>query len=300
MMIAYSQSIPAEQSMALLGSFAVVSLRLLTILSAMLSKRMKLAAVAASLRLMQNYIEAHKPVSKQGISFERLESDIEVKGVYFSYTGQIPIFSDLSMTLPKKCMIGIIGASGVGKSTLGYLLARIYEPQRGTILVNGRDYRDFSMDSLRRHVGYVEQEPIILHGTIEDNIRFGLPEATRDEIRTAGAAANLDEFVERLPDGYRTLVGDRGDTLSVGQRQRIAIARAIVRRPEIFIFDEATSALDGRSESLIQKAIENLVGSATVIVIAHRLSTLRRSALIYELLPSGPVIRYYEDLVAQV
>jgi len=172
--------------------------------------------------------------------------------------------------------LGLVGRSGGGKTTITRLLLRFKDVERGQILVGNQSIADISQSSLRKVIAYVPQDPAMFHRTIADNIRFGRPEATDEEVRRAAALAHAAEFVQSLPDGYDTLVGERGIKLSGGQRQRIAIARAILKDAPILILDEATSSLDSESEALIQDALWTLMAGRTAIVIAHRLSTVRR------------------------
>ena len=174
-------------------------------------------------------------------------------------------------------MIGLVGPSGAGKSTLVNLVCRFYDVGEGAILVDGVDIRSFPVAEYRRHIGIVLQEPFLFFGTIAENIAYGRPEATRDEIIAAARAARAHEFILRLPDGYDSLVGERGQSLSGGERQRISIARALLIDPAILILDEATSSVDTETEREIQEALDNLIQGRTTIAIAHRLSTLRRA-----------------------
>ena len=174
-------------------------------------------------------------------------------------------------------MIGLVGPSGAGKSTLVNLVCRFYDVTDGAILVDGVDIRSFPVADYRRHIGIVLQEPFLFFGTIAENIAYGRPDASRDEIIAAARAARAHEFILRLPDGYDSLVGERGQSLSGGERQRISIARALLIDPRILILDEATSSVDTETEREIQEALDNLIQGRTTIAIAHRLSTLRRA-----------------------
>ena len=172
-------------------------------------------------------------------------------------------------------MVGIVGPTGSGKSTLVSLIPRFRDLDGGRIKIDGVDISDYTVHGLRTQIGFVLQSTVLLRGTIRDNIAFGRPDATDDEIIEAAKLANADEFIARMPDGYDSLVGDRGSTLSGGQRQRIGIARALIRDNPILILDEPTAALDAESEHLVIQALERLMEGRTVITIAHRLSTLR-------------------------
>jgi ATP-binding cassette subfamily B protein len=172
--------------------------------------------------------------------------------------------------------IALVGPSGAGKSTVFQLLLRFFAPQSGEILFDGVDIADLDPEDLRRNIALVAQDPAIFSGTIADNIRYGRPDASDEEVRRASEAAAAAEFIERLPDSYGTLVGERGTTLSGGQRQRLAIARAILRDAPLLLLDEATSALDAENEQLVQTGLNNLMAGRTTIVIAHRLATIQR------------------------
>ena len=174
-------------------------------------------------------------------------------------------------------MIGLVGPSGAGKSTLINLICRFYDVAAGAILVDGTDVRSFPVEEYRRNIGIVLQDPFLFYGTVAENIAYGRPGATRDEIVAAARAARAHEFILRLPDAYDSLVGERGQSLSGGERQRISIARALLIDPRILILDEATSSVDTETEREIQAALENLIKGRTTIAIAHRLSTLRRA-----------------------
>jgi subfamily B ATP-binding cassette protein MsbA len=172
-------------------------------------------------------------------------------------------------------VVALVGPSGAGKTTLVSLLLRFFDPTGGRVLVDSHDLRDVTLASLRAQIGLVSQEAILFNRTIRDNIRYGRLEATEREIHAAADAAYAFEFIDRLPAGFDTLVGERGTNLSAGQRQRLAIARALLRHPRILILDEATSALDSQSEQLVQEALARIVQGRTTVIVAHRLSTVR-------------------------
>jgi len=197
--------------------------------------------------------------------------------VEFSYgpDGDGPVLHDLSFAVGAGQTVALVGASGSGKSTILSLLQRFYDVTAGAVKVDGLDVRDVEPKELRRRIAYVEQEPTIFAGTIAQNIRFGKPDASEDEVRAAARAALVDDFVAELPEGYDTVVGERGVMLSGGQKQRLAIARAILKNAPILLLDEATSALDARSEKAVQTALDHLREGRTTLVIAHRLATIR-------------------------
>ena len=204
-----------------------------------------------------------------------LKGSIAFEHVAFSYTKDSPVLKDVSFSIEPGQMVGIVGPTGSGKSTVVSLIPRFYDPNNGTVTVDGRDVRDYKINSLREQIGYVLQDTVLFHGTILENIAFGRPKATRDEIVQAATLANADEFIARMPKGYDTMVGERGSTLSGGQRQRLGIARVMVRNSPILLLDEPTAALDSESEKLVIEALERLMKGRTVITIAHRLSTIR-------------------------
>jgi subfamily B ATP-binding cassette protein MsbA len=206
-----------------------------------------------------------------------LRGEITFKHVAFGYDPESPVLRDISFSIGKGQMLGIVGATGCGKSTIASLIPRFRDPDAGVVTIDGVNVQDYPLRSLRGQVGFVLQDTVLLRGTVRDNIAFGRPDATEDQIVEAAKLANAHEFIIRMPDGYASVVGDRGATLSGGQRQRIGIARALVRDNPILILDEPTAALDAESEHLVVEALERLVVGRTVIAIAHRLSTLRNA-----------------------
>ncbi len=186
-------------------------------------------------------------------------------------------------------MIAFVGSTGAGKSTLLDLIPRYYDVNSGSITIDGSDIRDVTFESLRKQIGIVNQETVLFHKTIKQNILYGNPDITDEEMEAAAKAAHAHDFILEQPDGYQTIVGDQGALLSGGQRQRIAIARAILIKPAILMMDEAASALDAESEGLVQKAIEKLHGRQTIFAVAHRLSTIMKADRIY-VLEKGSII----------
>ncbi|MDT5012812.1 MAG: hypothetical protein QOH57_4429 [Mycobacterium sp.] len=206
-----------------------------------------------------------------------LRGEIEFEHVAFGYKPEVPVLRDITFGVRPGQMIGIVGATGSGKSTVVRLIPRFRDPDAGTIKIDGTEICDYKLHGLRSQIGFVLQDTVLLRGTVRDNIAFGRPDATEDEIIEAAKLANADEFITRIPDGYDSVVGDRGLTLSGGQRQRIGIARALIRDNPILILDEPTAALDAESEELVVQALDRLTKDRTVITIAHRLSTLRHA-----------------------
>ncbi len=216
-------------------------------------------------------------VNNEGKDFIGLEQVLGLKNVSFSYPSKKCVLKDITINIPKNKTIAIVGESGSGKSTLADLIVRIYEPERGEIIVDGSNYLEFSRLSWRKHVGMVSQDTFIYHASIEENIKIGKLDASDDEVKDAARIANAHQFIMELPEGYKTIVGDRGVKLSGGQRQRIAIARAVIRKPDILILDEATSSLDNISEKLVQEALNEAKQNKTTVIIAHRLSTIEHA-----------------------
>jgi len=209
------------------------------------------------------------------------EGDIVFHDVSFEYTGEEEVLHHISLTIPRGQSVALVGPSGGGKSTVCSLIPRFYDVSAGMITIGGTDIRTVSLQSLRQNIGIVQQDVYLFSGTIRENISYGKPDATDEEIRRAASLADLEEFIESLPEGYDTYVGERGTRLSGGQKQRISIARIFLRDPKILILDEATSALDNESERYIQKSLDRLSKGRTTITIAHRLSTIRGADQIY-------------------
>jgi ATP-binding cassette, subfamily B, bacterial len=232
------------------------------------------AGVKRIFEILDHVSSVPEPI--QPVQLTRVEGRIDIEGAGFRY-GNRAVLRDFTLSIRPGEMIGLVGQSGSGKSTLINLICRFYDPTEGTIRIDGVDIRNLSLTDYRRHIGLVLQEPFLFFGTIADNIAYGMPEATREEIVAAARAAHAHDFILRLPQGYDSLVGERGQGLSGGERQRISIARALLINPRILILDEATSAVDTETEQEIQRALDNLVQGRTTIAIAHRLSTLQRA-----------------------
>jgi len=220
---------------------------------------------------------------------------IEYRGVSFAYDGLGPVLHGVDLEVRRGQIVAIVGPSGAGKSTLVDLLPRFYQPTQGAILMDGEPITRFTRKSLRSLMGIVAQETVLLNDTVLANIAYGRNDFALAQVEAAARAANAHEFITHLPSGYNTLLGERGTRLSGGERQRIAIARALLRDPPILILDEATSALDTESERLVQEAIDRLMANRTVLVIAHRLATVRDADLIVVLAEGRIVERGTHD-----
>ncbi len=215
---------------------------------------------------------------------------VEFKDVQFSYLPNEPVLRGINLKVNAGEMVALVGSSGAGKSTLVDLIPKFYHPQSGSVFIDGKDIRDVKLNSLRRVMGTVTQEVLLFNDTIRNNIAYGVADIKDEEIFAAARAANAHPFIEKMPQGYQTMIGDRGTKLSGGQRQRISIARAILKNPPILIFDEATSSLDTESEKQVQDAIDRLVKNRTTFVIAHRLSTIQNVDRIY-VLQEGRIVQ---------
>lgn len=205
------------------------------------------------------------------------EGRIAFENVSFAYTPETPVLQDINLTIEPGQVVAFVGETGAGKSTLADLVPRFYDPTDGRITVDGYDLRDLTVASLRRQIGIVPQESVLFSGTLRENLIYGRPSATDEEVREAARVTNIADFIESLPDGYETRVGERGSTLSGGQRQRVAIARALLADPRILILDEATSALDAKTEDFVKVALETRLKGRTTLIIAHRLSTIQNA-----------------------
>ncbi len=236
-----------------------------------------------------------------GLAPARIDGELRFEHVNFAYSRDgAAVLLDLNATAEAGEIVALVGPSGAGKTTIVNLVPRFYEPQSGRITLDGVDLREYRLDALRRSIAIVPQEPLLFSGTVAENIRYGRLDATQEEVEAAAREANAEEFVLDLPLGYATPVGERGLRLSGGQRQRISIARAVLRDPRILILDEATSALDSHSERLIEAALDRLLPGRTTLIVAHRLSTIRRANKILYI-EAGRVLEVgsHEDLISQ-
>jgi len=253
-----------------------------------------------ALQRIYEYFDLPEEHEKNLPSFGLVEGKIELENIWFTYpSSEKQILKGVSLSLEPGNHIGIVGTSGGGKSTLVQILLGLYEPESGSVLIDGKNLFSFNRNSFRQQVGVVSQETFLLNSTLRNNLLYGKPNATMEELEQAVEAAGLKELIESLEDRYETVVGERGLKLSGGQRQRVALARAILRQPPVLIFDEATSSLDGETEEKVQEALEQLIPGRTTITIAHRLVTVRNADKIL-LLDQGVVAEQgtHEELLA--
>ncbi|MBZ2124033.1 ABC transporter ATP-binding protein [Streptococcus gordonii] len=239
---------------------------------------------------IQEMFDASEEVRPENVpAFTELTDSVEIKHVDFSYVEGKPILKDVSISAPKGKMTAVVGPTGSGKTTIMNLLNRFYDVDSGSIEFDGRDIRDYELDSLRSHVGIVLQDSVLFSGTIRDNIRFGVPDASQEMVETAARATHIHDYIESLPDKYDTIVDDDQNIFSTGQKQLISIARTLLTDPQVLILDEATSNVDTVTESKIQQAMEAIVAGRTSFVIAHRLKTILNADQII-VLKDGEVI----------
>jgi ATP-binding cassette subfamily B protein len=235
------------------------------------------------------------------VHLDSIKGEVAFEEVEFHYDDKSgAILDGIDITVPAGNSLAIVGPTGAGKSTLGYLVPRLYDVTGGRVTLDGVDVRDLDFDTLARAVGVVSQETYLFHASVADNLRFAKPDATDEELHTAARAAQIHEHIAGLPDGYDTVVGERGHRFSGGEKQRLAIARTILRDPPVLILDEATSALDNRTEAAVQDAIDALSANRTTLTIAHRLSTIRSADQIV-VLDSGQIAERgtHEELLDQ-
>jgi ATP-binding cassette, subfamily B, bacterial MsbA len=266
---------------AVLITFLAVSLRLMSPIKSVSNYPTVMAtAVASAERVFEVLDLPPQEGDRPGETTAEFSEQIEFRGVSFEYEPAEAVLRDVDLEVQRGQIVAIVGPSGAGKTTLVDLLPRFYEPTRGEILMDGVPLTNYTRRSLRKLMGIVSQETVLLNDTVLANVAYGLKDVPLEQVRAAARAANADDFIMRLPEGYATVLGERGTRLSGGQRQRIAIARALLRDPPILILDEATSALDTESERLVQEAIDRLMEHRTVLVIAHRLATVQHADFI--------------------
>jgi ATP-binding cassette subfamily B protein len=259
-------------------AFTTLQTRLLFPLQSLLSVGLDVQTSLALFARIFEYLDLPVDIVERADArrLEGVRGDVRLEGVWFRYGESAPwTLEDVGATIAAGTRTAIVGETGSGKTTLAYRVARLYEPQRGRVTIDGTDIRDVTLGSLAATVGLVSQETYLFHASIRDNLRFASPQAGDEEIEQAARAAQIHDLIASLPDGYDTLVGERGYRFSGGEKQRIAIARTVLRNPPVLILDEATSALDNETERAVQGALDELARGRTTIAIAHRLSTIR-------------------------
>ena len=294
----------AVVSIGTLVAFTTLQTRLLFPIGSLLNVQADLQTSTALFDRVFEYldlpVEIEEPADPVPFDPARAAGEVEFRNVGFHYdeAGGTTL-RDINFVAPAGSRVAIVGETGAGKTTLGYLTARLYDVTEGAVLIDGVDVRDLCFDALRGTVGVVSQETYLFHGTVRDNLRFAKPSATDEELEQAARAAQIHDHLASLPEGYDTVVGERGYRFSGGEKQRLAIARAVLRDPPVMVLDEATSALDVETERAVQEALEHLLRGRTTIAIAHRLSTIRDSDMIL-MLDEGRVIERgtHEELVA--
>jgi ATP-binding cassette, subfamily B, bacterial len=286
-----------------LVAFTTLQTRLFFPISSLLSVQTDVQSSLALFERVFEYLDLPVEIDERPDAIELERQDVagrlEFDGVAFDYEADRPTLRDISFVAEPGTKVALVGETGSGKTTVGYLAARLYDPTSGAVRIDGHDLRDLSFRSLRQTVGLVSQETYLFHGSVRENLLFARPGATDEELQEAGRAARIHDHLMSLPDGYETVVGERGYRFSGGEKQRLAIARAILRDPPVLVLDEATSALDVETERAVQDALENLSRGRTTITIAHRLSTVREADLIL-VLDKGRIVERgtHTELVA--
>ncbi len=272
-----------------IGTFAAGTMKVLPKVMNMGDYKIQLNVSLPHLDIIYNVLhdDTFQRIKNGIIPYNNLDSDIIFQNVLFKYKSQQTL-KDINITIKRKSITALIGPSGSGKSTIVSILLRLYDPTDGEVLINGNNLKEYDIYKFRDSIGYVSQDPFIFHGTIRENITFG-KNYSEIEIIESCKLARVHDFIALLPHGYDTIVGDLGNTLSGGEKQRIVIARAMIRRPDLLILDEATSSLDNESEYLVQQAIDNIAKDCTTLVIAHRLTTIQNADHIY-VLEKGEII----------
>ncbi len=288
-------------SIGTLVAFTTLQSSLFNPLNALLRTGVQVQSSLALFARIFEYLDLPVDIIERAdpVPLPAVRGDVRFTDVSFAYEAGAPTLTDVSLTVPAGSTLAVVGATGSGKTTLGYLLARLYDVSSGSISIDGVDIRDLSLATLASTVGVVSQEPYLLHASIAENLRFARPSASDEELVAAAKAARIHDLIASLPDGYDTEVGERGYRFSGGEKQRLAIARTVLRNPPVLVLDEATSALDTRTERSVQAALDELSADRTTITVAHRLSTVRSADRI-AVLDRGHVVELgsHEELVA--
>jgi ATP-binding cassette subfamily B protein len=289
-------------SIGTLVAFTTLQTRLLFPIQSLLSVGLEVQTSLALFGRIFEYLDLPVDIVERPTArpLESVRGDVRLEDVWFRYQPDAQwTLEQIDAEIPAGTRTALVGETGSGKTTLAYLVARLYEPQRGCVSIDGVDIRDVTMQSLAATVGLVSQETYLFHASIRENLRFACPQASDEEIEDAARAAQIHELISSLPDGYDTQVGERGYRFSGGEKQRMAIARTVLRNPPVLILDEATSALDNETERAVQQALDDLSRGRTTIAIAHRLSTIRDADQILVLDRGRIVERGTHDELAQ-
>jgi ATP-binding cassette subfamily B protein len=283
-----------------LVAFTTLQTRLFFPIGSLLGVQLEVQSSLALFDRIFEYLDEPVDIVEGTRTIERPRGDVGFDDVWFGYASDTWTLEDVSFTVPAGTKTALVGETGSGKTTCAYLVARLYDPTRGTVTIDGVDVRDLTFDSLTDAVGVVSQETYLFHSSVRENLRFARPDASDDEVEEAARAGQIHDLIASLPEGYETVVGERGYRFSGGEKQRIAIARTILRNPPILVLDEATSALDTQTERAVQAALERLSEGRTVIAIAHRLSTVRDADQIV-VLDRGRIVERgpHDELLAQ-
>jgi ATP-binding cassette subfamily B protein len=262
-------------SLGTLVAFTTLQTRLFAPVGSLLSISVDIQSSLALFDRVFEYQDLPVDIEEGTRTLRSARGDVRLEHVSFRYGDDAWALSEIDFTVPAGTTTAIVGETGAGKTTIGYLVSRLYDVSEGRVTIDDVDIRDLTFDSLNATVGVVSQETYLFNASVRENLRFAKPDATDEEVEEAARAAQIHGLITSLPEGYETVVGERGYRFSGGEKQRIAIARAILRNPPILVLDEATSALDTQTERLVQEALERLVEGRTTIAIAHRLSTIR-------------------------
>jgi len=283
-----------------LVAFTTLQARLFFPIGSLLGVQLEVQSSLALFDRIFEYLDHRVEIVEGEHALASPRGEVRLDSVWFRYDDAAWTLQDVSFTVEPGTKTALVGETGSGKTTCAYLVARLYDGTRGTVSIDGVDVRELTFESLSSTVGVVSQETYLFHATVRENLRFARPEATDAEIEEAARAAQIHELVATLPEGYETVVGERGYRFSGGEKQRIAIARTILRNPPVLVLDEATSSLDTQTEQLVQEALERLSEGRTTIAIAHRLSTVRDADQIV-VLDRGRVVEVgrYEELIEQ-